>query len=101
VMRSKPLADGVVRASELLGDVSHELRQVTRELHPSVLDEAGLATALPQVRSNALMWRNTELTVSNGSRLGLTDGAAGRVRRGPFLPHSCSTGWRARLGFTG
>jgi signal transduction histidine kinase len=46
VMRSNPLADGVVRASELLGDVSHELRQVTRELHPSVLDEAGLATAV-------------------------------------------------------
>ncbi len=36
----------VVRASELLGDVSHQLRQVTRELHPSVLDEAGLATAV-------------------------------------------------------
>ena len=36
----------VVRASALLGDVSHQLRQVTRELHPSVLDEAGLATAV-------------------------------------------------------
>jgi two-component system, NarL family, sensor kinase len=36
----------VERASGLLGDVSHDLRQVTRELHPSVLDEAGLAAAL-------------------------------------------------------
>jgi len=32
---------GVERASELLVDVSLDLRQVTRELHPSVLDEAG------------------------------------------------------------
>ena len=37
---------GVERASELLVDVSHDLRQVTRELHPSVLDEAGLAAAV-------------------------------------------------------
>ncbi|ORB24328.1 hypothetical protein BST36_10560 [Mycolicibacterium moriokaense] len=37
---------GVERASNLLADVSHDLRQVTRELHPSVLDEAGLAVAL-------------------------------------------------------
>lgn len=37
---------GVTRASELLGDVSVDLRQVTRELHPSVLDEAGLAAAV-------------------------------------------------------
>jgi two-component system NarL family sensor kinase len=37
---------GVERASELLVDVSRDLRQVTRELHPSVLDEAGLAVAL-------------------------------------------------------
>lgn len=37
---------GLERASELLGEVSHELRQVTRELHPSVLDEAGLPAAL-------------------------------------------------------
>jgi two-component system NarL family sensor kinase len=37
---------GVARASELLVDVSNDLRQVTRELHPSVLDEAGLAAAL-------------------------------------------------------
>lgn len=37
---------GVARASELLVDVSHDLRQVTRELHPSVLDEAGLAEAV-------------------------------------------------------
>jgi two-component system, NarL family, sensor kinase len=36
---------GVSRASELLADVSVDLRQVTRELHPSVLDEAGLAEA--------------------------------------------------------
>jgi two-component system, NarL family, sensor kinase len=37
--------DGVTRASELLADVSTDLRQVTKELHPSVLDEAGLAEA--------------------------------------------------------
>lgn len=37
---------GVARASELLADVSADLRQVTRELHPSVLDEAGLAAAV-------------------------------------------------------
>jgi two-component system, NarL family, sensor kinase len=37
--------EGVTRASELLADVSVDLRQVTRELHPSVLDEAGLAEA--------------------------------------------------------
>lgn len=37
---------GVTRASELLADVSVDLRQVTRELHPSVLDEAGLAAAV-------------------------------------------------------
>jgi two-component system NarL family sensor kinase len=37
---------GIERASELLVDVSHDLRQVTRELHPSVLDEAGLAAAV-------------------------------------------------------
>jgi two-component system, NarL family, sensor kinase len=37
---------GVERASALLVDVSHDLRQVTRELHPSVLDEAGLAEAV-------------------------------------------------------
>ncbi|MBS1692687.1 MAG: sensor histidine kinase [Actinobacteria bacterium] len=36
----------ISRASELLGSVSHDLRQVTRELHPSVLDEAGLAAAV-------------------------------------------------------
>lgn len=36
----------VDRASELLGSVSRELRQVTRELHPAVLDEAGLAVAV-------------------------------------------------------
>lgn len=35
----------VTRASELLADVSVDLRQVTRELHPSVLDAAGLAAA--------------------------------------------------------
>ena len=50
VMRDNALAGqagaGLVRASELLGDVSHELRQVTRELHPAVIDEAGLATAV-------------------------------------------------------
>jgi two-component system NarL family sensor kinase len=37
---------GVERASDLLADVSRDLRQVTRELHPSVLDEAGLAAAV-------------------------------------------------------
>lgn len=37
---------GVARASELLADVSKDLRDVTRELHPSVLDEAGLAAAI-------------------------------------------------------
>jgi two-component system NarL family sensor kinase len=36
----------IERASELLGDVSRDLRYVTRELHPSVLDEAGLADAI-------------------------------------------------------
>ena len=36
----------VARAAELLGDVSRDLRQVTRELHPSVLDEAGLGEAV-------------------------------------------------------
>lgn len=36
----------VARAADLLGDVSHDLRQVTRELHPSVLDEAGLGEAV-------------------------------------------------------
>lgn len=45
-IRKGGAAEGVVRASELLGDVSHDLRQVTRELHPSVLDEAGLAAAV-------------------------------------------------------
>ncbi len=35
----------VRRASELLADVAVELRQVTRELHPAVLDAAGLAAA--------------------------------------------------------
>lgn len=37
---------GVQRASGLLADVSRDLRRVTRELHPSVLDEAGLAVAI-------------------------------------------------------
>ncbi len=41
-----PQMRDVTRASELLGTVSKELRQVTRELHPSVLDEAGLAAAV-------------------------------------------------------
>jgi two-component system, NarL family, sensor kinase len=45
-IRNDGAGDGVVRASELLGDVSHDLRQVTRELHPSVLDEAGLPAAV-------------------------------------------------------
>lgn len=37
---------GVRRAAQLLADVSVDLRQVTRELHPSVLDEAGLSAAV-------------------------------------------------------
>jgi two-component system NarL family sensor kinase len=45
-IRSNGDTSGVERASELLVDVSHDLRQVTRELHPSVLDEAGLAEAV-------------------------------------------------------
>ena len=45
-IRSNGDTSGVERASELLVDVSRDLRQVTRELHPSVLDEAGLAVAL-------------------------------------------------------
>ena len=36
----------VARAWDLLGDVSRDLRDVTRELHPSVLDEAGLGAAV-------------------------------------------------------
>jgi Signal transduction histidine kinase len=47
-LREAIRADGdksrVERASELLVDVSLDLRQVTRELHPSVLDEAGPST---------------------------------------------------------
>lgn len=34
------------RAAELVGDVSRELRQLTKQLHPSVLEEAGLEPAL-------------------------------------------------------
>lgn len=45
-IRRDGAGDEVIRASELLADVSRDLRQVTRELHPSVLDEAGLASAL-------------------------------------------------------
>ena len=43
-----PKADlaGVARASELLNDVARELRQLTRELHPSVLEESGLEPAV-------------------------------------------------------
>lgn len=43
-----PKADlaGVARASELLNDVAQELRQLTKELHPSVLEEAGLEPAV-------------------------------------------------------
>ncbi len=46
VLRHKTNEPGVARASELLADVSRDLRHVTRELHPSVLDEAGLAVAV-------------------------------------------------------
>jgi len=45
-IRANGDTSGVERASELLVDVSRDLRQVTRELHPSVLDEAGLAEAV-------------------------------------------------------
>ena len=43
-----PKADmsGVGRASDLLNDVAQELRQLTKELHPSVLEEAGLEPAV-------------------------------------------------------
>ena len=34
------------RAAELVGDVSRELRQLTKQLHPSVLEEAGLEPAV-------------------------------------------------------
>ena len=37
---------GAARAAELVGDVSRELRQLTRQLHPSVLEEAGLEPAV-------------------------------------------------------
>lgn len=37
---------GVPRAVELLDDVSRQLRQLTKELHPSVLEEAGLEVAV-------------------------------------------------------
>ncbi|MEE6170133.1 MULTISPECIES: sensor histidine kinase [unclassified Mycolicibacterium] len=37
---------GVERASELVAEVSEQLRQVTRELHPAVLHEAGLGPAV-------------------------------------------------------
>lgn len=45
VLRGKDPA-GVSRASELVTGVSEELRQVTRELHPAVLHEAGLGAAV-------------------------------------------------------
>ena len=41
-----PDLSGVARASELLTDVARELRQTTRELHPSVLEEGGLEHAV-------------------------------------------------------
>lgn len=41
-----PDLTAVARASELLTDVSRELRQATRELHPSVLEEGGLEHAV-------------------------------------------------------
>ncbi|MCB0939537.1 MAG: hypothetical protein KDB72_04770 [Mycobacterium sp.] len=34
------------RAAELVGDVARELRQLTKQLHPSVLEEAGLEPAV-------------------------------------------------------
>ncbi len=43
-----PNADpaSAARAAELVGDVARELRQLTKQLHPSVLEEAGLEPAL-------------------------------------------------------
>ena len=37
---------GAARAAELVGDVSRGRRQLTRQLHPSVLEEAGLEPAV-------------------------------------------------------
>jgi two-component system NarL family sensor kinase len=51
-IRANGDSSSVERASELLVDVSHDLRQVTRELHPSVLDEAGLAVAVQALADN-------------------------------------------------
>lgn len=45
-IRPNPDLSGVARASELLTDVARELRQTTRELHPSVLEEGGLEHAV-------------------------------------------------------
>lgn len=43
-----PKADmaGVARASDLLNDVAQDLRQLTKQLHPSVLEEVGLEPAV-------------------------------------------------------
>lgn len=46
VVREHTDLPSVTRASELLGDVSRELRQLTKELHPSVLEEGGLEPAV-------------------------------------------------------
>ncbi|MBJ8346936.1 sensor histidine kinase [Antrihabitans sp. YC2-6] len=46
VLRGKDDDRGIQRASELVESVSEELRQVTRELHPAVLHEAGVAAAV-------------------------------------------------------
>lgn len=46
VLRGNEGESGIVRASELVAEVSDDLRHVTRELHPSVLDEAGLGAAV-------------------------------------------------------
>lgn len=45
VLRGKD-PSGIARASELVAEVSEDLRQVTRELHPAVLHEAGLGAAI-------------------------------------------------------
>ena len=100
---------GVARASELLADVSADLRQVTRELHPSVLDEAGLAAAVQtltqtftertgvavETSSDPVCTLDTACrradTVARGEGLGLhrfrrLPGAVERIGLGPIQP---------------
>lgn len=44
--------DQLARALDSLGDASRDLRQATFELHPAVLEHAGLAAAIAQLASN-------------------------------------------------